>query len=57
MVCFETKEANAAIHNQDKIHTNKAKEKEQKSNQMNMQPTQLNAQIDQKKIKSKELKI
>ena len=41
------------IENQDKIHTNTAKEKEQKNTVTKKQ----NQQIDQNKIKSKELKI
>ena len=50
------------IDSQEEIHTNRAKEIEKKATNwsqtsMNTQPKQLNQQMDQKKIKTKELTI
>ena len=58
---YEPKKQRIDINNQDKTHTITAKEKEQKSNLLNTVTTehiaQTTQQIDQNKIKNKELTI
>ena len=54
---YEPKKQRINIENQDKIHTNTANEKEQKSSVLNTVTKKQNQEIDQNKTKSKELKI
>ena len=56
---YEPKKQQINIDNQEKIHTNTAKAKEQKSKLLNTVTTEHIAQtkIDQSKVKSKELTI